>query len=322
MDNLKENEEKSKSGGKDMKSEIAKKEKWDLVELDFANVFVRREGDILLNPFYAKIKLSEKNGHIYSIKGKYAITSTGYIQLNKIASVNLVTPQMVMIDGVARPNPHVERNAKTKVIETVNVRKIAVGYSPVGNITIIDKTLFYNVYTYFIQSIQSKMKKNAKCAFVGTKEDQPTKSKSGKWAWYETADPLGIWVDYTNSLIIDALEDHTQRQRFGDRIAQKIVERNLLKDHPAIGISQPDVSQGIASVLVYGWKHKFRAEEIQDISAQAERGSPTIKAEKEIIDIEPEEEEKIVEETKREEGEDTKNGTLFNKEVKRENSES
>lgn len=305
-----------------MKGEIEQKKGKELVRLEFADVFVRTEGNILLNPFHAKIKLAEKAGHLYQIKGKYAITSTGYIHLNKVASINLVTPQMVMIDGVAKPNPYVERNPKTKSIETVNVRKMGVGYSPIGNITVIDKTLFYNIYTYFIQAIQSKMKKNDKCAFIGTRLDKPGEKKSGRWAWYETERPLGIWVDYTSQPIMDALEDHTQRQRFGDRIAQKIVERNILKDHPAIGISQPDVSQGVAEVVVYGWRHKSRPSDVQDIMMKAEHGAPDLKPEAEIITVEPEEEEKVVEETKVEESQDTKNGTLFDKGVKREDSDS
>lgn len=305
-----------------MKGEVEQKQERQLVRLEFADVFVRTEGNIVLNPFHAKIKLAEKAGHLYQIKGKYAITSTGYIHLNKVASINLVTPQMVMIDGIAKPNPYVERNPKTKAIETVNVRKMGVGYSPIGNTTVIDKTLFYNIYTYFIQAIQSKMKKNSACAFIGTRDDKPGEKKKGKWAWYETEDPLGIWVDYTSQPIIDAMEDHTQRQRFGDRIAQKIVERNILKDHPAIGISQPEVVGGVAEILVYGWRHKFRPSDVQEIMSRAEHGTLDKQTDAEIITVEPEEEEKAVEETKADEPTKGENGTLFDKGVKRENSDS
>lgn len=276
-----------------------------LVQFNFATILARKHGGLILNPFEAKLILSERRGHLYKIKGKYAISGAGYIHLNRIASVNLVTPQNVVVDGVTVPNPHIERNKITKAIEAVNVRKIAIGFSPVGNIVAIDKTLFYNVYTYFIQAIQAKMKKKKEnstellypdCATYGTRRDKPDLGGKEKWVFYETARPLGIWVDYSNPAIIDCLEDHTQRQRFGDRIAQKIVERNCLKDHPAIGVSQVEVDKGQAEIKVYGWRHELEKGNIDDIAKKAEAGDGSIKTEADIVDIEVEEEEEVIEE--------------------------
>lgn len=291
-----------------------------LVVFDFAKVLARKHGSQILNPFEAHLTLSENKGHLYRMKGKFAISSTGYVHLNRIASISLITPQEVVVDDRAYPNPHVERNKITKAIETVNVRKMAVGFSPVGNIVAIDKTLFYNVYTYFIQAIQAKMKAKVwqkedflypNCAIYGTRRDKPDLGGKEKWVFYETVRPLGIWIDYTNPAIIACLEDHTQRQRFGDRIAQKIAERNCLKDHPAIGVSQVSVyfddedrdkENGIAEVKVYGWRHELDATAIKDISKQAARGDEKIKTEASIVEPEAEEEGEVIKETAEEEG--------------------
>lgn len=286
------------------------KEEKSLVSLDFATVLVKRHGNQLLNPFEGQMALSERKGHLYKIKGKHAISSTGYVHLNKIASINLVTPQNVVVDGHSVPNPHIERHPLTRAVEAVAVRKVAIGFSPVGNIVAIDKTLFYNVYTYFIQSLQAKMKakkygseelKFPGCAMYGTRRDRPKEEEGGeaKWVFYETARPLGIWANYKHEAIVACLEDHTQRQRFGDRIAQKIVERNCLKDHPAIGISQVSVGyaeedkkkeNAIANVKIYGWRHELEASDISVAAEKAEKGDTAITREQDIIDAEVEEE--------------------------------
>jgi len=293
----------------------SKKEEKVALNIDFGKVYVKIRGNQIMRPIRAQMALFEKAGHLYSIKkGNYAITGAGYTHLNKVASINIVTPQKVIVDGVAQPNPHIERNKQTKAIETVNIRKIGIGFSPIGNITIIDKTLFYNVYTYFIQSIQAKMKKvewiegkktdlklYPDCAITGIADEKPEK-EDASWAFFETASPLGIWVNYKDPVIIDCLEEHTQRQRFGDRIAQKIVERNILKDHPAIGITQVQpVGQEKnikAFVTVYGYRHDFEPVNISEILEQAERSSETIETKAENIeDVQPEDEEVAIKET-------------------------
>jgi len=269
---------------------------------DFGLVYGKVHKGQLMRPARAAMKLFEKKGHIYTIKGKTVISSAGYIQLNKAASVNLVTPKSVIVDGKAENNPYVERNPNTRAIEAVAVRKIGIGFSPIGNITVIDKTLYYNVYTYLIQSIQAKMKKDqrkkdeTRCAFVGTAQDKP---KTGKYVFYETASPLGIWANYADGMILDCLEEHTQRQRFGDRIAQSIVERNILRDHPAIGTAQVEATGAernrTAIVTVYGWRHEMGPYNISEILDQAEKGAEELEIKKDIIEPDLEEEKEVIE---------------------------
>jgi len=278
---------------------------------EFGEMYVKVQNGQIMRPVKAKMTLFEKMGHVYKVSGKWGITKSGYNYMNQVASINIVTPQFVVVDGIKQPNPYIERNQKTKAIETVNLRKIGIGYSPAGNITVVDKTLFYNIYTYFIQSIQAKMKKvewknslptdvrvHPNCAKIGTSRTRP---EEGKWAFYEIASPLGIWVNYEDPAIIDCLEEHTQRQRFGDRIAQTIVERNILKDHPAIGIAQVEMKQhrkeeggDRAFVTVYGYRHDLDPPDIDEIMKQAEEGSKTIDIDSETIEEVPQDEEKQV----------------------------
>ena len=79
----------------------------EMALVEFGRVFVRREGGNLLNPFFAKVTLEEDKGHINWIKGKYSISSAGYVILNKVASISTILPQCVVVDGKDRPNPQV-----------------------------------------------------------------------------------------------------------------------------------------------------------------------------------------------------------------------
>jgi hypothetical protein len=284
----------------------------------FGDVYIKvtKDGQIM-RPIKAQITLFEKAGHFYGLSGKwnpdtkqtekkYPIASQGYVHLNKVASISILTPPTVVRDGVAQPNPYVERNPKTRAIDSVIVRKIGIGYSPAGNIVAIDKTLYYNPYTYFIQSIQAKMGKvewktengkrvktdnleNPNAAVVGIAEEKP--DRPGSWVFFPIELPLGLWVNYEDPAIIDCLEEHTQRQRFGDRIAQTIVERNILKDHPAIGVSNVIAGPGSvpeqgqrATVEVYGYRHDLNYADIKDILRQAAKGQGEVEVKAEVID--------------------------------------
>lgn len=283
------------------------------VQTDFGIVFAKRTEDgLILRPIKSKMTLQEKAKHLYRVGKDYAITAPGYAYLNKTASISVVTPPTVSALGINQPNPYVERNKRTKMIETVSVRKIGIGYSPIGNITVMDKTLFYNIYTYLIQSIQAKMDKKIwdekagrygdklafpNCAKIGTRRDRPEATKTAAWTFYETASPLGIWANYLDPAIQDCLVEHTQRQKFGDRIAQTIVQRNILADHPAIGIrtvdyiAGPTKKEGKAVVTVYSYRHDLMPEDLDSIQDQAQRGAGTITVAREDIKEVPTEEE-------------------------------
>ena len=301
----------------------------------------------IMAPVKAEMTLYERLGHFYKIMGKFDaetktkeikhnITATGYTHLNKVASISILTPQQLIVDGHPVPNPMIERDGKTKAITAVNIRKIGIGYSPTGNIVVVDKTLFYNVYTYLIQSIQKKMSmvewktgesgrrvKTDKpeypdCAVYGVSKEKP--KKDGSWYFLPTEGELGIWINYESPAIIDCLEEHTQRQRFGDRIAQKIVERNILKDHPAIGISQvfaQDSPSGARAVVtVYGYRNENTPRDLTDIVKQIEAGEETrdFEVKAGVVDVAAEEEQAEFETVAGDEGEGGQPaGSLFEK---------
>lgn len=277
-------------------------EKTIVVEADFGQVYLKVIRGQIMAPLKARMTLYERLGQIYKVAAKrekdpatgqwserevWSVTAAGYSHLNKVASISLCSPQNVIVDGQAVPNPHIERDRRTKAVESVNIRRMGIGYSPAGNIVIVDKTLFYNVYTYLIQGIQAKMKRTVwkngqptdekqfpNAAAYGIKDERP--KGSGSWHFFAVEMPLGIWVNYEDQAIIDCLEDHTQRQRFGERIAQRICDRNILKDHPAIAVAQVAQKTGSSgtegTVYVHGWRNANGAADINDLVLKAEAG--------------------------------------------------
>jgi len=244
----------------------------------------------LLKPFAASIRLFERAGHLYKVPGggkagdRWGITMPGYSVLNKVASVSVLTPPCVSFGGREVSNPYVERNAVTRAIESVIIRKVALGMTPVGNVVVIDKTLYYNPYTYFLQSIQAKARRKVwemgkmtnklahpDAARLGTKDVQPEGATAGRWIFKPIDETIGYWINIDDSAIQEVIDEHLQRQRFGDRIAQTICARNALKDHPAIAVSQvqpefvyhkvygKDKEEAFAevSITVYGYRHEL-----------------------------------------------------------------
>lgn len=271
--------------------------------MEFGKLYCKAKGNEIMRPVKAELALYEQMGQIYQVQKNFAITNEGYNLLNKVAGISIVTPQKVTADEREHPNPYIERHPTTKLIESVFIRKIGIGYNLIGNVVVVDKTLLYNIYAYFIESIQSKMKKvvwknnrptkeklHPDCAVIGTKDEKPDPAKKGRWAFFETVHPLGLWINYEDPVIIDCLNEHTQKQRFGDRIASTIVERNIMKSHPAIGVSRVEpqkrlnIKEHKAYVPVYGFRHELGPVQIDEILAQAERGSKVLDVKAEVIE--------------------------------------
>ena len=276
-----------------------------VTKLGDGQVFVRQDDKGAVQCVRATVTLSKELGEVVEIQGKAVITVSGYNKLNQFASLNILTPTSCIVDGREQSNPYIERNPQTKVIQTIAIRKVAFGYSPIGNMTVVDKTLFFNIFTYFLQDLQAKIKKYPACGCLGLKDTKPTKiiytlqewktTSDGKkypvdgqkkevsvmdkpMAFYSIEEPVGIWVDISHPEIQDAFNSHTQRQKFGDRHAQSIVERNCLKTHPAIASSTVivDKATGTASVEVFGWQHKKTFQDLNEMAQEVSNGTSEV----------------------------------------------
>jgi hypothetical protein len=257
---------------------------------DYGKIYVKRnEKGELMKPVRANVTLTTEKNQLYKVGSNWQPTAAAYNYLNKIASVSIVRPNSVIVDGEEKSNPFITRNPQTKIIESVFIRKMGIGYSASGNIVVIDKTLYYHLYTYFIESIQAKMKQVIWKSGKPTKEKKyPDLARLGKadneelenagWVFYPIELPVGIWLNLDDPVAQDIFAEHTQRQRFAERIADTICNRNILRDHPAIGIASVDPKefqkknkkQAQTNVMIFSWRNEHSVSDINDMMMKAE----------------------------------------------------
>jgi len=266
----------------------------ELARMGDGALFVRRDakGD-LLRAYRAEMKLDERRNEIATIQQKPMITAQGAAKLNQVANLQIITPPTVVVDGTEQHNPYIERDPKTRAIQSVYIRRVAFGPSPTGNMVAVDGTLYFNIFTYFLQDLQAKIKKYPEAGTLGTRDREPksytyqgrrwdnrkktyvadgkpreVKTDGKPMVFFQIEDPVGIWVDLSHPEIQAAFNEHVSRQKFGDRHARSICTRNVLLEHPAIATKNVQKRGNEATEVVYGWR---RDESIKDIEEQARK---------------------------------------------------
>lgn len=143
------------------------------VALADSPVFVGHdEAGRMLRTFYRDLPLREKQ-HFMKISGKTMILAEGYKELNRIANVNILKPSTIIVDGIEKANPYFERNPDTGCVSLVYTRALGIGFAPTGNMVIVDKTLVFNLITYYIQDMQAKIKKFPSAGTWGVGTQKP-----------------------------------------------------------------------------------------------------------------------------------------------------
>lgn len=285
----------------EQKQEVDKITK-EIATIGDGQVFLGRDEQGYIRTIKGKVAL-KKGVHFIKISGKFTITSQGYNELNRIANISLVKPPSIVVDGRDMPNPYIERDSETKCVDVVHIRIVGIGFAPTGNLVIVDKSLIFNLTTYFIQDIAAKTKKFPVCGCWGIDKEEPTawQTKIDKWVSgknvgdvvnakpTDTANlqfipvkkagniSMGLWVDFAHPEIQAAFNEFTSRMKFAERIADTICSRNVLKAHPSIGLA--DISDKTTekdpnqiSVMVYGFKHDMSIRSLREICTAGSQG--------------------------------------------------
>lgn len=258
--------------------EQVQKQSQELAVLGDGKVFVKRTETGLIKAVKALIKLDEKKGHIVEIEGKFMIQAGGYNEMNKVAGVSIITPdKLTLPDGNIVVNPYPIVDPESGTISKVWVKKIGIGFSPIGNLVITSSTLLYDIQMYFIQDLVKKVQYNSAAGRLCLKS-MLTDAEKQKGVFYQIEGELGVWADFSNKDILKAINTFVQNKLFAERKAQTIAERNVMKKHPALSTVYVD-AQGpeknrSAVVPVIGFTHDFSREELMDIAQKASDGEP------------------------------------------------
>lgn len=277
---------------------VVREREGEIAALGDTALFVRRDaGGKGMHAYRAEVTLQEGKKELATIAKSPMITAAGAIRANQVANLQVLTPATVIVDGTEQPNPFIEREPKTRAIQSVYIRRVAFGPSPTGNLVAVDCTLYFNVYTYFLQDLQAKLKRHPDSGILGVRDQKPDKItyKERKWddkkkryvdtnkehtvelknktlAFFPIEEPVGLWVDLSHTEIQSAFNEHVSRQKFGDRHARSIVTRNVLLEHPAIGTKSVIVRNGQAILPVYGWNHPYDMKEINRMADKIAKG--------------------------------------------------
>ncbi|MGG3874706.1 hypothetical protein [Brevibacillus laterosporus] len=239
-------------------------------------VFIKRTEDGQLRSVKGRVDLLESKGEIAFVQNKAMITAKGYYKANQIAGISIITPdKLILPDGNIVVNPYPVIDQESSTISKVWVKKIAIGFSPTGNLVISSATLLYDVNMYFIQDLVKRVKNNAGvgkiCAEAALTEEE--KSKGG---FYKIEGFLGVWVDYSHKETFKAVENFIQKKLFAERNAQSICERLVFSKHPALAFSfveyeGPEYKRK-TSLPIVGYINDFTRKELLDIAEKANQG--------------------------------------------------
>lgn len=265
----------------------------ELATMGESDVFVRRDGNNRAVLIYKVVKLLESKKEIANVgskkdadKAQWIITVPGYTRLNQIAGIHVATPPSIFADGHEQANPYVQYDGNE--IRRIVCRKIAIGYSPNGNLVAVDTIRHYNFDAYYLQDLAAKAKWEKDAAKFGISFSCPFDSKaevitvagvtyarneSRYWIFKKIKDVEGIWIDPTHEAIQEVYNQHIQHQKFGDVIGQNLCTRNALKAHPAIAAGQVKVTNGVAEVLVYGYRMEISKDQLQQVIEDVVRGT-------------------------------------------------
>lgn len=197
-----------------------------------------------------KIPLQEKQGHIYLHKGQPTLSYEGYKYLEKFTNIIIKPAEYVISYGKKQPNPFEIREEKvlefagrkttTNFINEVFVRMIGVGRAPTGSISVVDLSLYYNVTAYFMRNLLNLVRNEPSVAEIRNM-DSITKEelKHPHHEFYPISEGNVIMIlNNMHDEYIAKLNQYYEDQKHASRKAQSMCRRNILKNHPALGITR------------------------------------------------------------------------------------
>lgn len=262
------------------KAELAAVDKAELVKLGDPGVWIKRTPQGQIRSVKARLALREDHNELVEVERKLTISAKGYYRANQIASLAILTPDNIKIPGsdglvhdVPNPFPIIDKESGTQ--KGVWVKKMVVGYSPIGSMAVSSTTMYYDFSIYFLEDLQRKVMFNKDAGRLCF-EDQLTDEEKKNGIFMRIEGTFGVWANTQHPDVLKAIRTWVQTKKFGDRKAQTVAERNALKHHPALALQLYNINgtegNRWGNVNVIGWQHDHDYQELEEIALAADAG--------------------------------------------------
>lgn len=249
---------------------------------------VRKTPNGIVRNMLTNVQLRQSQGHVYQAniwnqekkvaEKRWALTASGYFHLNQFAGVSFATPETLLApDGRTTGNPHITRNEHGE-ITMVKVRRIGVGRNAVGNMIAVDLTVTLDLATYFAQDVWSQWARGDSTKPWGVLCDADTNHAvdgapaTGRYRKLRCPGGVVLALDLSHMAVIKLFGEHINRQKFAERYAITVCERNILKKFLAVTYAPESLI-----VPVVSWQTQDRSwREVLDVAEQvAKTGNAT-----------------------------------------------
>lgn len=210
---------------------------------DALNYFATVTPDGILRRTVMTVKLDPSKGHYYlgrAIDNRpppKIITAQGFVYLNSLAPIAFIPqPTLFNSDGREVGNP-----CKDLALRTVTVRRFAVGRSWDGQLRAYDLTLTYDLNAYFAADVLGKfnlcssrdkqMTPPEWGTIVNERAAEKLLDKQDTWSYVKVAPGICLAFDCTHPVVRALYRENAEREKFPDRQAIALCNRNILKLH-------------------------------------------------------------------------------------------
>lgn len=214
------------------------------------------------------------------------VSYQGFLRLNGVAGCAVGQPPTVMVDGVERTNPYLQRvelpAGRLGDIIRVVIAVTVVGPTPAtGNPVVVNYTLDYDPSKDLQHMLAKVADQHPDDCYLENAEDV---EKKKSWAFVPLYGGVGYHCNLRAEKVRDVYAEFTNMLGMALKKAQTVARRNAMKSHPALAIHTVEVdAHGRAIVAVTGWAGDQSAmERWTKIVSRLARGQ-TIEAD--VIDV-------------------------------------
>lgn len=184
----------------------------------------------------------------------FLITAKGWTKLGDQCGVVVFHPDTVVANDRTQPNGYQDPETGR-----IYFRSVAVGYTPMGQLAISERTVMYDPDLSNLSDLMAKAKSKwgAKCfkllPFRGKDEHDFFRGAPGdEWAAYRLDQAMVLWVNTSEPDVRKWQGEMLNRKEKALRTCQTFADRNALSAHPATPTqSKTDVS--VKKIVCHKW---------------------------------------------------------------------